>query len=308
MGPGIFISYRRDDSGHASGRLVDRLAQSFSREQLFMDVDAIEPGHDFREVIIAKVAACDVMLAVIGHQWLEARNEAGERRLDDPDDFVRVEIETALQRGIHIIPLLVDGAQMPRGERLPQSMAKLAGRQAMRVDYETFGSDAERVAKVLQKRMGTRRLWLGRPTEGHQYALAAHAASPQQSTSAGARWSRFPWSVFAIGTLIGTSLATAGLWGLWPEDHNMPPVVLAGTFASLSSLLAAVAFYVAMLGRASRLRVLLAATMFGAALSAAAPVGAGLALDSTPATGVLTLTIALALMVFLVRCLARRLR
>jgi hypothetical protein len=97
MSGGIFISYRRDDSRHAAGRLVDRLAQAYHRDQLFMDVDAIEPGLDFLKVINEKVAACDVLLAVIGPAWLEARDEVGARRLDNPDDFVRLEIEAALK-------------------------------------------------------------------------------------------------------------------------------------------------------------------------------------------------------------------
>ena len=115
MGGGIFISYRRDDSRHAAGRLVDRLAQIFPRDQLFMDIDAIEPGLDFEEVINEKLEACDVMLAVIGPNWATSRDESGALRLEDPDDFVRLEIAAALKRDIRVIPVLVDGAKIPEG-------------------------------------------------------------------------------------------------------------------------------------------------------------------------------------------------
>src|SRR5262245_1856610 len=100
MAGGIFISYRREDSQHAAGRLVDRLAQTFPRDQLCMDVDAIEPGLDFLDVINAKLADCEVMLVVIGPNWLDCRDESGARRLDDTGDFVRLEVEAALGRRI----------------------------------------------------------------------------------------------------------------------------------------------------------------------------------------------------------------
>jgi len=95
MAGGIFVSYRRDDSRHAAGRLLDRLRQSYEPHQLFMDVDNVAPGLDFVKVIEEQVSACDVMLVVIGPNWLDARDKAGVRRLDDPGDFVRLEVEAA---------------------------------------------------------------------------------------------------------------------------------------------------------------------------------------------------------------------
>src|SRR5262249_25598405 len=109
----IFINYRRHDSTGTAGRLHDRLAQSFGRNNLFMDVDHIPPGVDFVNHLDAQVARCDVFLVVIGPSWLEVSNENGERRLDDPGDFVAREITTALARDIRVIPVLVDGARMP---------------------------------------------------------------------------------------------------------------------------------------------------------------------------------------------------
>src|SRR5215467_13810316 len=115
----IFLSYRRDDSGGYTGRLYDRLSQHFGRDNLFMDVDTIALGLDFVEVIQDAVGVCDVLLAVIGRQWLTSADARGYRRLDNPEDFVRIEIMAALARNIRVIPVLVGGASMPRSTELP---------------------------------------------------------------------------------------------------------------------------------------------------------------------------------------------
>jgi hypothetical protein len=151
MSGSIFISYRRDDSPHAAGRLYEYLAQSFPRDQLFMDVDTIEPGLDFTEVIKDKVAACEVLLAVIGPGWSAARNEDGERRLDDPNDFVRLEIEAALERNVRVIPVLVDGGRIPKTGELPESLKSLVKRHAIQIAHERFASDASRLIGALQR-------------------------------------------------------------------------------------------------------------------------------------------------------------
>jgi hypothetical protein len=109
----IFISYRRDDSAGYAGRLYDRLAAHFEPENVFMDIDAIEPGLDFVEVIEQAVGSCDVLIALIGKQWLAIKDGQGRRRLENPEDFVRLEIKTALDRNIRVIPALVGGAAMP---------------------------------------------------------------------------------------------------------------------------------------------------------------------------------------------------
>ena len=110
----IFINYRREDSTATAGRLYDRLAQAFGRKNLFMDVDHIPAGVDFVAHLNNQVAACEVVLVVIGPNWLNAKDEAGQRRLDNPDDFVAIEIAAALARNIRVIPVLVDGARMPK--------------------------------------------------------------------------------------------------------------------------------------------------------------------------------------------------
>lgn len=149
MGGNIFVSYRRDDSKHAAGRLVDRLQAQFDSDRLFLDVDNIELGLDFVEVITERVAACDVMLVIIGPHWLDAKGENGSRRLEDPGDFVRLEIKAALERNIRVIPLLVDGAAPVRAADLPEDLAPLANRQFTRLAHESFAADAERLTSAL---------------------------------------------------------------------------------------------------------------------------------------------------------------
>ncbi len=147
----IFISYRRDDSKHAAGRLVDRLQGEFGDDQLFLDVDNIELGLDFVEVINERVAACDVMLVIIGPHWLTAVGRDGARRLDDPNDFVRLEVQAALDRNIRVIPLLVDGAEPVRADQLPDSLARLANRQFTRLAHESFMDDSGRLTRALAR-------------------------------------------------------------------------------------------------------------------------------------------------------------
>jgi beta-lactam-binding protein with PASTA domain len=139
----IFLSYRRGDTRHLAGRLYDRLAQRLGIEHIFMDVDSIEPGADFAAAIDTAVASCDVLIVLIGADWLNAQDEHGERRLDDQDDFVVLEITAALKKNICILPVLVDGAFHPRRQDLPDALIPLAHRNAIRVNHETFRTDVE---------------------------------------------------------------------------------------------------------------------------------------------------------------------
>jgi hypothetical protein len=150
---GIFISYRRADAGYPAGWLYERLADRFGAARVFKDVDSIEPGDEFADVISSAVGSCAVLLAVIGPGWLGAANETGQRRLEDPTDFVRLEIEAALARGVRVIPVLVAGARMPNREQLPKSLQRLAGRQAVQLGYTHFGADLSPLLRVLGKTM-----------------------------------------------------------------------------------------------------------------------------------------------------------
>jgi hypothetical protein len=149
MSGGIFISYRRGDSAGFAGRIYDRVASRLTRKRVFFDVDNIDLGADFVRVISDRVAACGALVAIIGRDWLSSTDQQGRRRLDDPDDFVRVEIETALQREIPVIPVLVDGAVMPRKENLPDVLKPLARRQGLEISHLRFDTDLERLTKAL---------------------------------------------------------------------------------------------------------------------------------------------------------------
>ena len=144
---GIFVSYRHDDAAYPAGWLVDRLAGRFGASRVFKDVDSIQLGDDFVEDIMAAVGSCAVLLAVIGVGWLTATGEDGRRRLDDPGDFVRLEIEAALARDVRVIPVLVDGARMPRAADLPASLEGLARRQALELNPGSF--DTSRLLRML---------------------------------------------------------------------------------------------------------------------------------------------------------------
>jgi len=148
MAANVFISYRRDDDPGNAGRLFDNLRRNF---KLFMDVDNIEPGQTFAEVLQEKVTQCDVLLAIIGARWINALDAEGNRRLDSPQDYVRVEIEAALYQKKRVIPVLVGGAEMPRRELLPESLQPLLERQGIRVTHERFASDAKRLTRALKK-------------------------------------------------------------------------------------------------------------------------------------------------------------
>lgn len=148
MQHGIFISYRREDAAGYAGRLYDRLAGHFGAERVFMDVEGIEPGADFVEAIERAVGSCEALIVIIGDEWLSAES-AGRRRLDDPADFVRIETATALARGIRVVPVLVEGAVMPRADQLPADLAPLTRRQAVELSHKQWDASTGIVWKAL---------------------------------------------------------------------------------------------------------------------------------------------------------------
>ncbi|HEY0795340.1 MAG TPA: toll/interleukin-1 receptor domain-containing protein, partial [Acidisarcina sp.] len=148
---GVFISYRREDSGGYAGRLFDILSARFGKENTFMDVDAISGGDNFVTVIEQKVGLCDVLLAVIGERWLTVTDEKGTRRLDNPGDFVSLEISKALERGVRVIPILVSKATMPRQADLPEDLRALSLREAVELRDEYFRDDANRLVDLLAR-------------------------------------------------------------------------------------------------------------------------------------------------------------
>jgi hypothetical protein len=144
----IFLSYRREDSSGYAGRLFDALTEAFGRGAVFMDIDTLAPGQDFVQVIDDALQGCEVALVLIGPSWLTVHDQS-QRRLDAPDDFVRLEIESALTRGIRVLPILVGGAAMPPSHSLPPSVAGLARRHAFELTDRRWRADVHDLVAAL---------------------------------------------------------------------------------------------------------------------------------------------------------------
>jgi hypothetical protein len=147
----VFLNYRRGDSAGHAGRLYDGLLTRFGRDSVFMDLDSIGPGIDWVDRIGAAVRASDVMLAVIGRNWLNETKPDGTRRLDDPNDVVRTEVVAALDQGLAVVPVLVQGAHMPAPEDLPEDLARLARRNAVELADSRWRSDVEHLLEAISE-------------------------------------------------------------------------------------------------------------------------------------------------------------
>lgn len=145
----IFVNYRRSDAQGFAGRLADSLTLHFGSDRVFRDVTGINYGQDFEKIIVERIEQACAVVVVIGENWLTATDAGGERRLDDPDDYVLREIAAALEGGVVVIPVLIGGATMPRKEELPDRLADLAMRNAITISDERWSFDVERLAKVL---------------------------------------------------------------------------------------------------------------------------------------------------------------
>lgn len=222
----IFISYRRDDAAGEAGRLFDDLVAKFGPDKVFMDVAVIEPGRDFRKVIDQNVASCGVLLAVIGKGWIDAKDDAGRRRLDDPLDFVRLETASALKRDVVVIPVLVRGAPMPRAEQLPEDLKELAYRNGVELTHARWRSDVEVLITALRAHVGNAEKESGgvdQSTSGSMNQAAVAVRSPFFGralvggavaivVAAAAVWYQFfsPTSCPNCATVIGVREVTQG--------------------------------------------------------------------------------------------------
>ncbi|MEL7448641.1 MAG: toll/interleukin-1 receptor domain-containing protein [Pseudomonadota bacterium] len=204
---GVFINYRRDDSAGYAGRLSDHLGAHFGHNKVFMDVTDIEPGLDFVEAIDAGIGACDALLVVMSTQWLTATAADGSRRIDDPADYLRLEITTALKRGVRIIPLLVRGAKMPGENDLPPELASLARKHAVELSDDRWDYDMRRLVEVLER-------LIGKPAPRPAPVSTAN-------TKPAPKRRRWPWFVGGIGA----SFAAVVALGVALEEADMyePP-------------------------------------------------------------------------------------
>jgi TIR domain len=229
----VFISYRRQDAPGYAGRLYDALATRFGDARVFMDVGAIEPGADFGQRIDEALESCDVLLAVIGPRWATVTGADGQRRLAEPDDFVSLEVGTALKRSdVKVIPVLVDGATMPAQHELPQALTALGRRQALELSDGRWRYDVERliatVEPVLERDVEAWTRWrVDRERRASRAPIAAVVATvlavgpaylayqtglrvPQDSTQLeiarlAAAWAGF-WAVVALAVAVATGL------------------------------------------------------------------------------------------------------
>lgn len=148
----IFISYRRDDSNEVTGRIFDHLSKKFNKKNIFKDVDSIPLGSNFKETIEASVQSCEVILAIIGDKWSTISDDSNNRRIDDKNDFVRIEIEAGLSRGIPVIPVLVSGAKMPTINELPEPLKDLAFQNGLPVRHDPdFKNDIDKLSRSLKQ-------------------------------------------------------------------------------------------------------------------------------------------------------------
>ncbi|MGE5239329.1 MAG: PASTA domain-containing protein [Chloroflexota bacterium] len=195
--PGIFISYRREDTAGHAGRIFDRLREKFGQDRVFMDVSAIEPGVDFVEAIDRAVGSCDVLLVIIGKKWLSCSDASGRRRLDDPKDFIRLETATALRRDVRVIPVLVQDAAMPGEGDLPDDLKKLARRQATEIGDTHWDSDLAQLFETLERVLASG----AGPTPAMKGMAEKRFATPVQK-------SRLIW---LIGSITAVVIALTGL-------------------------------------------------------------------------------------------------
>lgn len=216
---GIFVSYRRLDSQSAAGRLADHLREHLPRVPLFRDVETIEPGVDFVEAINRALQSCGILLAVIGPRWVSLTDANGRRRLDDPNDYTRLEIVTALQRNnVRVIPVLVEGAQMPDAGQLPEDLQPLCRRNAIELTDKRWEYDVTQLCDTLKKALGVQPQPVGADTQ------APKSAPPAVSWYR--RLTLKQWGYVAAGVAVLAVLAEQG--GYEESDYAGPTVSLAG--------------------------------------------------------------------------------
>ena len=203
----IFINYRRDDTAGEARALFNELREKVGDDKVFMDVDNIALGRDFREVLTERLATVEVMLALIGVNWLDAKDKSGRRRLDDPNDFVRREIRAALQRNIAVTPVLLKDATIPAEADLPEDIRALVFRNAFELTHSRWGSDVNELIHRLGL-VAPPAAAAGTPPPSAEPRPTTPAATPS-TASAG----RFRAPLGVVAAIVGVLVAGAG--GYW---------------------------------------------------------------------------------------------
>jgi TIR domain len=216
----IFISYRRDDAEGEAGRLFDDLTRAFGSQSVFMDVADIRPGADFRRAIDDSVAHCGVLLAVIGPSWLTVTGAEGQRRLDSPDDFVALEVGSALKRSVPVIPVLVHGAHMPPPDQLPESIRDLSFHNSVELSHTRWNSDVQLLIEALRSYVAPNPVTEEQPVHATvpvqlpppHAAPALPAASPRRSNK-----------LLILGGVLGAVVVILAIIKLWNGSSSSGP-------------------------------------------------------------------------------------
>ncbi len=236
-GEAIFVGYRRDDTADVAGRIFDALEARFGRDRVFKDVDNIPVGANFGDYIKTILPRCRVALILMGPHWIGAQDRAGRRRLEDPDDWVRVEIETALATpGLQVVPVLVNGAQMPRPDELPTSLQPLLQLNAAVIRRDPdFRHDIDRLGTALRASVRTGLLDLGAVGRKQvEHSVRAQTSSqPETEPSTGSRKVGLWFGVVGLAALAGVSLfAFAPLSDFLASTRGAAPAIESGTVST----------------------------------------------------------------------------
>ena len=202
----VFVSYRRGDSEGQARSLNFELVKLIGKDSVFMDVDSIALGRDFRHVLHERLESCDIMLALIGPGWLDAQDAAGNRRLESATDLVRQEIAAALKRNIPVTPVLLQGAQMPPPERLPEDIRELVYRNGFELGHSTWESD---VSEMVRR--------LGLDKESAVPTRASNEAEAHPAISAAARLFKTSW---ILATFVVIAVIAGSLFYWKPHDQS----------------------------------------------------------------------------------------
>ncbi len=232
MNRAIFISYRRDDTEGEAGRLFDDLVRTFGEGSVFMDVAGINPGIDFRKAIDENVATCGVLLAMIGPGWTTITNGTGERRLDDVNDFVRLEVASALARNIAVIPVLVHEAKMPRPDQLPDNLKDLAYRNSVEITHTRWNSDVQLLTKALSQYVAASSATSTEPVHATVPVQLPPANAPADLTAT-AKNSKMPLIAGALAVLI-VAIGVGGYFMLHHTDGTTPTPITSAPVATHS--------------------------------------------------------------------------
>ena len=221
QGRAIFISYRRDDTEGEAGRLFDDLVRAYGDSSVFMDVAGIQPGIDFRKAIDDNVGGCGVLLAVIGPAWVTITSKDGNRRLDDANDYVRLEIASALKRNIPVIPVLVHDAHMPALDQLPDDLKDLRYRNSVELTHARWNSDVALLIGALKSYVNVN---VDHQTETVHATIPVQLPAPQAATPAEpAAKSKLPlWIGIGAAAVIVLAIAIAVVMHSKPTPNPNP--------------------------------------------------------------------------------------